>query len=105
MRHSHDDSYCLWRVNGHDLLIYDCLYNGTSETVKGFWKVPTLTTEIKHIGCAANPEADLIIGLSTDGANGWFFHQYLRKGTNVQVQVQNAKQVLGFDGSRIIIKL
>lgn len=67
--------------------------------IKDFWKVPTSPTGARHIGCAATPQADNIVGLSTDGGEGWYFHQYRRKGTGVTVETAKAADVLGFKGS------
>lgn len=101
LRHSNDHDYTLWRVDGNNLMIYDCLCFGVSEIITDFWKGATAGSTTKHVGCAASADANKIIGISTDSKD-WFFHYYFRDGTKVETLVQNANNRVNVT-SRIVL--
>lgn len=78
-------------------MIYDNLYSTTSEIIKNFWRSHSSETVVKHVACAANPDASNIVGISTDGKD-FYFNHYERKDTQIKNELQTAKEVLQMNG-------
>lgn len=79
-------------------MVYDNFYCGISEVIPDFWRGPSAGSTVKHVGCAASPDANKIIGISTDNKD-WYFHSYTRDGNKVEKNLEPASKVLNVKGS------
>lgn len=96
-RHSHDDSYMLWRSGGNDMTIYDVHEEKVDEVVRDFWAHKSGPEPTKPIAAVSAPDANRIVGISVPGKGKSLVHYYERpsdKPEEVYLNAFEEKQVL-----------